>query len=151
MPFVWQVMKTFHIRDLFWKALMACPDITEAAFPYLFENKKNENRSGNVSKITRQEFHKLMIFVARIYQAHVTINKIGNSVTLPSFVFQSYDGLELAFRAIENHLQETTMVKPQKKMMPSMLVMAIGNDLVFCKKTFEGYGRAHPAGRRKTK
>ena len=80
----------FNIRDLFRQALLFCDDITETLFPNLFANKRNENRSGNVSIITHQEFRKLMIFIARIIQAHLINKKIGDASKVVPWVLKNH-------------------------------------------------------------
>ena len=77
-------MKTFNVRDLFRQALLSCPDITQTSFPNLFANKRIENRSGNVSKITRQEIRKLIIFIVWMVQARIVTTKIGDASKVPA-------------------------------------------------------------------
>jgi hypothetical protein len=131
-------MAMLNICDLFCKVLIACPDITETTFPHLFANKRNANRSGNVSKITQQEeFRKLMIFITRMYQAWITITKIGNAGKLTAFTFDNYNGQEESFSVIEHHLaemREKNVMSQKQTTPPWMLVSAIANDLAFCKK-----------------
>jgi len=135
-------MKTFNVRDLFRKVLLSCPDITQTSFPNLFANKRIENRSGNVSKITRQEFRKLMIFIARIVQARIVTTMIDVASKVPPFNFATYPVLEESFRAIENHLCEIPLkkVSSKKVTMVSMLHSEIGNDLAICKKLNKAIG-----------
>jgi hypothetical protein len=134
------VIKTFKIRDLVRQAIIACPDITDLAFPYLFENKKStqNKNSGNVSKITKQAFRRLMIFIARIYQARIIVTKIGNADEVPAFTFDNYPELGEMFRCIEAHFHEESTkdrsVAFQKQNTALTLVHSLSSDLEYCKK-----------------
>jgi hypothetical protein len=77
-----------------------------------------------------------MIFIARMYQARITITKIGNATKLTAFTFDNNNGLEESFCAIEHHLAEMHEKKlaSQKQTTPLMLDSAIGSNLTFCKK-----------------
>lgn len=134
------MIKTFKIRDLVRQAIIACPDITDLAFPYLFENKKStqNKNSGNVSKITKQAFRRLMIFIGRIYQARIIVTKIGNADEVPAFTFDNYPELGEMFRCIEAHFREESTkdrsVAFQKQNTALTLVHSLSSDLEYCKK-----------------
>jgi hypothetical protein len=88
------VIATFGVRELllFREALIACDDINLSTYLYLSKNKKHGKTSGNVSKITRQSYHRLTVFVARLYrQAHIVINRLDESGCKPvPFSFATY-------------------------------------------------------------
>jgi hypothetical protein len=87
---------------------------------------------GNVSKITRQAYHRLMIFIARIYHAHHIATQIKkmhpNLILLESdFCIQSYPALARAFESMEAHLgdlQKTKIIpsaRSRPKTIPNMV------------------------------
>jgi hypothetical protein len=118
-----------------------CPDITKVDFPYLFENKNRHTRSsGNVSKITKQAYRRLMLFVARLYQGQMLVKKLDESVEVPPFNFESYQDLKPILRCLEDYLFEMNCVE---KVVPmslsdkstSTLVASLTADIAYCKKT----------------
>jgi hypothetical protein len=87
--------------------LFECDDINDAAFPHLSINKKERKALGNVSKITRQAFRRLMIFVARVYYAHFVAEQLDHSANNPgTFSFETYPVLKNMFLCIEAHMSE---------------------------------------------
>ena len=108
------MISTYRVRELFRLALFECDDINDAAFPHLSINKKERKALGNVSKITRQAFRRLMIFVARVYYAHFVAEQLDHPASNPgTFSFETYPVLEKMFVCIEAHMSE--VVKSNSK------------------------------------
>lgn len=121
---MWQVLQTYNIREIFRDAISNCPDVTPEAYPRLSENKVGGKMSGNVSKITRQAYRRLMIFIARIYHAHHIATQIKkthpNLIPLESeFRIQSYPALVRAFESMEAHLGDLQKTRSHPKTIPS--------------------------------
>ena len=95
-----QVIKTFHIHDLFCEAINECPDITQGTFPFLSKNKSSGG--GNVSELTTNAHHCYMIYIACLYQARLIMKKLKPDYDIPSFSFQSYPTVKGIFTIISN-------------------------------------------------
>jgi hypothetical protein len=107
------VISTYGVRELFRQALIECVDITDADFPHLSVNKKERKALGNVSKITRQAFRRLMIFVARVYYAHFIEEQLDSEANLGTFSFATYPVLKKMFQCIESHMREVAKPNPK--------------------------------------
>ena len=99
-----QVVKTYNIRNIFCNAINACSDVTDEKFPELYKN-KNQPR-GNISRITIKSARRLMIFVARVYQAHITTDRLRLRSPAKFFNFATYPILEKVFEEMEGFLGE---------------------------------------------
>ena len=99
-----QVVKTYNIRNIFRNAINACSDVTDEKFPELYKN-KNQPR-GNISRITIKSARRLMIFVARVYQAHITTDRLRLRSPAKFFNFATYPILEKVFEEMEGFLGE---------------------------------------------
>lgn len=139
-----QVIKTFKIRDLFREAINACPDIDEVSFPYLYKNKALNSKSGNVLKLTTNAFRRLMIFIARLYQARIVMSKIGDrqSRIVPDFNFENFPLMKEVFICIEKHLDKvlTSQDKKVGKQSVSILFEDIQKDISFWKRNHDVAG-----------
>ena len=97
-----QVIKTFHIHDLFHEAINECPDITQDSFPFL-SKKGIGNQGRNVLKLMTNAHHHSMIYIAHLYQARLMMKKLNPNYLIPPLNFQSYPAVEGIFTGIEKH------------------------------------------------
>jgi len=131
-----QVIRTYGIRDLFREAINACDDITCSEFPQLYLNKNGNKTSGNISRITRQGIRRLMIFIARLYEAHFIMDRLGTPTTKPpgSFSFTTYPILKPMFTCIEGQLSCSQSISEDQESCLTDLVQSITVDIAYCKK-----------------
>ena len=97
-------MTTYKICDLFRLAIVANPNITQERFPKLFLNKNTSKTKGNVSKITKQAYKRLMVFIARLYSAHSVY--YANTSVPPAFSFEVHPDMEPVFVCLEASLPD---------------------------------------------
>jgi len=133
------VIQTYSIRETFRDALRACPDVTPKSFPHLYENIKLSKTSGNVSKITRQVFHCLMIVIARLFNAHILVNILKPVDT--DFSFNYFPQLKPIFTVLEAYLAELQGTGEKSSIMQKRssesIVQQLHSDLAWCKKSIQ--------------
>ena len=116
------MFQTYKIRDHFRDALKLCLDVDADSFPHLSMNTKS-SKHGNISKITKQAYRRLMIAIVRLYVAHVLFQELnGEDESKRRFSFSTYPSLRPMFEVLENHLanvhatkNETASMKKQSK------------------------------------
>jgi hypothetical protein len=109
----------------------------EESFPFLFKNKPSDSKTGNVSKLTTNAFRRGMIYVARLYQARITMSELYPGLPVPPMDFASFPLLHDIFTAFEEHLKKiATDSKTPKadKSSVSSLVDDIRKTFTACKK-----------------
>jgi hypothetical protein len=93
------------MKELFRDSIEDCPDIEIQSFPHLNEIKGSKALTP-ITKIAKQVFRCLIIFVGWLYQA----NKIGSILKEGygerAFGFENFPILKDIFQCIEEHLAE---------------------------------------------
>lgn len=146
-------MSTYRVRDSFRDAILECSDITAESFPHLFEIKKKQGKtSGGISKITKQAFRRLMIFIARLYQAKTISQRLKEPKDETPFSFAYSPKLQPMFECIEMHLRDISrlesdhQVANQKDQSCGELIHSITSEIAKCQKTntaIQATWRAH--------
>ena len=99
-----QVIKTFHIHDLFHEAINLCPDITQGTFSFLSKNKSSVIKGRNLLILTTNAHWQYMIYIDHLYQARLMMKKLNPVSGIPPFNFLFHPTVEGIFTGIENHL-----------------------------------------------
>jgi hypothetical protein len=97
------MLTTFMVKDSFRDALNACPKITKKEFPILYKIKKTHGKNyGALTKINKQAFKRLMIFIARLHQAREICKQFQREVDED----WNNEHVIMCFECIEEHIQE---------------------------------------------
>ena len=135
-----QVIKTFHIHDLFCEAVNVFPDIIKESFPFLLKNKPLESKIRNVSKLMTNAFHHSMIYITHLYQARLMMMKLKPNDSIPTLNFEMYPIVKEIFTGIKNHLHklslgsETVTEDKKKHVNPCRRPVIKKKSVMVCKK-----------------
>ena len=130
-----KVFVMYDVRTLVVSATKACPNITSEAFPHLQYIVQSPKAAISFSRISKQSFKRIMIFIARVYYANVLAEKIVPRHGKKNLSFENYPELEEMFKCLELYFQELNQQKRKAaSQSPSQLLQSVQAHLSFCQK-----------------